>query len=163
MRIPPCLIVTVIMLFASVIAPADEIVPRPTRAKVLLTGNWPDPTVLRDGDDYYMTHSNWTFQPGMLIWHSKDLRTWRPITRATLNHPHSIWAPDLVKHGDTYHLYLPSRGNWVATAKDIRGPWSEPVKLDIAGIDPGHVADDEGNRYLSCELGPRGRPYRGMD
>ena len=75
---------------------ADQ--PRPTQAKPLLIGNWADPTVLKDGDDYYMTHSSFDYQPGLLVWHSKDLHTWRPISHAVVNQEGSIWAPDLVKH-----------------------------------------------------------------
>jgi xylan 1,4-beta-xylosidase len=52
------------------------VTPRPTEARPVLVGNWADPTVLRDGDDYYMTHSSFEFQPGLLIWHSKNLRSW---------------------------------------------------------------------------------------
>ena len=86
-----------------VVVPAAE-ASRPTVARPLLVGNWADPTVLKDGDDYYMTHSSFEFQAGLLIWHSKDLRTWRPITHAVVNQEGSIWAPDLIKHGGRYHL-----------------------------------------------------------
>ena len=61
------------------------VTPRPTEARPLLVGNWADPTVLKDGDDYYMTHSSFEFQPGLLIWHSKNLKSWRPITHAVAN------------------------------------------------------------------------------
>ena len=38
-------------------------------------------------------------------------------------------------------------------AKNIRGPWSRPVDLKVGGIDPGHVVDKEGNRYLYLDKG----------
>lgn len=38
-------------------------------------------------------------------------------------------------------------------AKDIRGPWSLPVDLKVGGIDPGHVVNREGNRYLYVDKG----------
>ena len=41
--------------------------------KVILAGDYPDPTILRDGKDYYMTHSPFYYAPGFLIWHP---RTW---------------------------------------------------------------------------------------
>ena len=129
-----------------------------------MVGNWADPTVLKDGDDYYMTHSSFEFQPGLLIWHSKDLRTWRPITHAVVNQEGSIWAPDLIKHGGRFYLYYPAAGtNWVVTADAISGPWSKPVSIGVGHIDPGHIVDDDGRRYVhlsgghAVEMSPDGR------
>ncbi|MCP4045019.1 MAG: family 43 glycosylhydrolase, partial [Gammaproteobacteria bacterium] len=123
--------------------------PRPTEARPLLLGNWADPTVLKEGDDYYMTHSSFNFQPGLLIWHSKDLRTWTPVSHAVTNQPGSIWAPELIKHEGQYIVYYPANGeNWAVTAEHIEGPWSPPVSIDLKGIDPGHIADADGKRYM---------------
>ena len=135
---------------------ADEptVTPRPTEARPLLVGNWADPTVLKDGDDYYMTHSSFEFQPGLLIWHSKDLKSWRPVTHAVVNQEGSIWAPDLIKHNGRYYIYYPAAGtNWVVTADQITGPWSKPVSIGVGKIDPGHIADDEGRRYVHLSGG----------
>lgn len=127
---------------------------RPTPARPLLIGNWADPTVLKDGDDYYMTHSSFQFQPGLLIWHSKDLRTWRPVAHAVVNQQGSIWAPDLIKHGGRYYVYYPAAGtNWVVTAEAISGPWSKPVSIGVGHIDPGHVVGDDGRRYVHLSGG----------
>ena len=87
---------------------APSITPHPTEAKLLLLGNWADPSILKDGDDYYLTHSSFEFQPGLLVWHSKDLRSWRPISRAVTNQPGSIWAPDLIKHDGEFYIM----GRW---------------------------------------------------
>ena len=122
---------------------------RATEARPLLLGDWPDPTILKDGDDYYMTHSSFGFSPGLLIWHSKDLKAWSPIGSALADPPGSVWAPELVKVDGEYRIYFPAaRDNWVVTAKDIRGPWSAPVSLEVGGIDPGYVEDSDGQRYL---------------
>lgn len=121
---------------------------------VLLKGDYADPTVLKDGDDYYMTHSPFHYQPGFLIWHSRDLINWRPICRAGSSWEGSAWAPDLQKVGDTYYIYFPANGsNWVMTAKDIRGPWTEPIDLKIRGIDPGLLVTPDGKRYLFTTVG----------
>jgi xylan 1,4-beta-xylosidase len=45
----------------------------------ILAGDHPDPSILKDGDDYYMTHSSFDAYPGLLIWHSKDLVNWAPV------------------------------------------------------------------------------------
>ena len=122
--------------------------------RVILPGDYPDPTILRDGEDYYMTHSPFRYAPGFLIWHSRDLVNWEPITRAIPEYTGSAMAPDLVKHNGRYYIYFPSDGtNWVSWADDIRGPWSTPVDLKVKGIDPGHIADRDGNRYLYVNEG----------
>ena len=116
---------------------------------VLLAGDYPDPTVIKDGDDYYMTHSPLYCQPGFLIWHSRDLFNWEPICRVVDEWRGSAWAPELQKVDDTYYIYFPSDDtNWVTTAKNIRGPWTKPIDLKIGGIDPGLVISPEGKRYL---------------
>ena len=48
----------------------------------ILAGDYPDPSIVRDGQDYYMTHSACYYQPGFLIWHSRDLFHWEPVCRA---------------------------------------------------------------------------------
>ena len=122
--------------------------------RVILPGDYPDPTILRDGEDYYMTHSPFRYAPGFLIWHSRDLVNWEPIARAIPEYTGSAMAPDLVKHNGRYYIYFPSDGtNWVSWADDIRGPWSTPVDLKVKGIDPGHIADRDGNRYLYVNEG----------
>lgn len=121
---------------------------------LLLPGDYPDPSVLKDGEDYYMTHSPFLYQPGFLIWHSRDLLHWEPICRAGNSWMGSAWAPDLQKVGDTYYIYFPANEtNWVITARDIRGPWSEPVDLKISGIDPGLIVTPEGKRFLFTNVG----------
>ncbi len=121
----------------------------PAGPVMVLNGDFPDPTIVRDGDDFYMTHSSFDYVPGLLIWHSKDLQHWTRIARALRHAVGEIWAPDFVKYKDLFYIYFPARGtNWVITAKTPYGPWSEPVDLKIGGIDPGHIATPEGNRYL---------------
>lgn len=98
---------------------------------LILPGDYADPTVLKDGDKYYMTHSPFYYQPGFLIWQSDDLINWTPLCRAGSGWDGSAWAPDLQKVGDTYYIYFPAKNsNFVITAKDIRGPWSTPIDLN---------------------------------
>lgn len=125
-----------------------------TYPKAIFPGDYPDPTILRDGKDYYMTHSPFYYAPGFLIWHSQDLANWKPVCRAAPEYEGSAMAPDLVKCNGKYYIYYPSDGvNWVVWADDIRGPWSKPVRLDIKGIDPGHVVGEDGHRYLFTNNG----------
>ncbi|MDH6342074.1 beta-xylosidase [Parabacteroides sp. PFB2-12] len=122
--------------------------------KAIFPGDYPDPTIVRDGKDYYMTHSPFYYMPGFLIWHSQDLMNWEPVTRIIPEYRGSAMAPDLVKYKDRFYLYYPAAGtNWVVWADDIRGPWSKPIDLKVGNIDPGHIADAEGNRYLHLSDG----------
>lgn len=117
--------------------------------KVIISGDYADPSIMRDGKDYYMTHSPFYYAPGFLIWHSQDLVNWEPVCRALTNWKGSAMAPDLLKYQGKYYIYYPSAGtNWVIWAEDIRGPWSEPIDLKVRGIDPGHLVSEDGKRYL---------------
>ena len=121
----------------------------------IFPGDYPDPTIMREGNDFYMTHSSFTYYPGLLIWHSTDLINWEPVARAVQGQDYSIFAPDICKVGDKYYIYYPTSGgeNFVVTADKIEGPWSEPIKIDVNGIDPGHVVDNDGTRYLYTNNG----------
>ena len=126
------------------------------RPSVILRGDYPDPTILRDGDDYYLTHSPFFYTPGFLIWHSKDLVRWKPVCRAMTKVVGSAMAPDLVKHGGKYYIYFPAAGkNWVIWADKISGPWSDPIRLEVNYIDPGHAVDEHGKRWLFLSEGYR--------
>jgi len=121
----------------------------------VMGGDYPDPSVLRVGKDYYLTHSSFEYYPGLLIWHSTDLIHWERIGFALHEYVGSVWAPDLVKYGDKYYIYFPAgKKNWVVTASSPEGPWSAPTDLKLQGfIDPGHVVDEEGNRFLYLSNG----------
>lgn len=120
----------------------------------IVPGDHADPTILKDGEDYYMTFSSFLAYPGVVIWHSKDLVNWTPIGPALTKPIGSIWAMDLVKHNGRYFIYIPAvtdAGNaiYVIHADSIRGPWSDPINLKVEGcIDPGHAVGEDGKRYL---------------
>lgn len=116
----------------------------------VFAGDYPDPSLLRDGKDYYIVHSSFEYYPGLLIWHSTDLINWTPVTNALHTYVGSVWAPDMVKHNGKYYIYFPAENkNYVVWAESINGPWSEPIDLKAdVGIDPGHVVDADGKRYL---------------
>lgn len=124
--------------------------------RAILRGDYPDPSIIRNGQDYYMTHSPFVYTPGFMIWHSRDLMNWEPVARAMTDVVGSAMAPDLVKYGGKYYIYFPAAGkNWVIWASNIRGPWSKPIPLEVSGIDPGHAVDEDGKRYLFLSAGQR--------
>ena len=136
-----------------------------------------DNTVVKVGSDYYMmAGGGW---PDQLIWHSRDLVNWAPIVRTLRKFDGGAWASDLTYYKGKFYIYTtqmdPSRGNvghhgsltvpmkaqgdkaWknvVMWADHIEGPWSDPIDLGVYGLfDPGHVVDQQGNRYLYFNKG----------
>lgn len=133
----------------------------------VLAGDRPDPTVLKDGDDYYAAFSSFLYYPGIPIWHSRDLVNWTPVTAALKTFIGTIWALDIAKYDGRYFIYIPvlapdgdSRPlrTYVIHAPTMRGPWSEPIDMHIDGmIDPGHAVGEDGQRYLFFNGGNRVR------
>ena len=126
----------------------------------ILAGDRPDPSVVRDGNDYYMVHSSFENYPGLLVWRSRDLVNWAPVGPALTTNVGIIWAPDIVKHNGRFYIYFPARrdgyrSNFVVWADRIEGPWSEPVDLKVPQIDPGHIVGEDGKRYLFLSAGMR--------
>ncbi len=129
----------------------------------VLSGDYPDPTIIRDGEWYYMTHSAFDYIPGLTIMRSHDMKTWRPVGSALNKYIGSIWAPDLCKHNGRYYIYFTKATNgrnfknFVVYADNIEGEWSEPIDLHVDGkIDPCHVVDQAtGERWLFLSGGYR--------
>lgn len=142
----------ILVLFT--LAVFNLLLPAQEYPKAILPGDYADPTILRDGNDYYMTHSPFVYMPGFLIWHSQDLMNWQPLTRIKTPITGSAYAPDLIKHNNKYYIYYPAKGtNWVIWADDILGPWSNPIDLKVGLIDPGHIVGEDGKRYLHLSKG----------
>lgn len=64
----------------------------------IIGGDHPDPTILKDGENYYMTFSSFNSYPGIVIWHSTDLVNWAPLGAALQKNIGTVWALDLCKH-----------------------------------------------------------------
>lgn len=129
----------------------------------IVPGDHADPSILKDGDDYYMTFSSFEAYPGVVIWHSRDLVNWQPIGPTLTKSIGSVWACELIKHNNRYYIYIPARfpdyrSTYVIYADDIRGPWSDPIDLKLPNhIDPGHAVGEDGKRYLFLSGGDRVR------
>lgn len=135
----------------------------------ILPGFYPDPTICRVGDDYYLATSTFCYFPGVPIFHSKDLVNWKQIGNI-LDRPSQIplkssniagmgiYAPTLRYHDGTFYMITTNvgseLGNFIVTAKDPAGPWSEPYPLESEGIDPSLFFDDDGKCYY-CGTKPR--------
>ena len=83
------------------------------------------------------------------IFQSGDLVNWKLICHPLHGFMGAAWAPDILKYEGKYYIYFCSGGtNWVIWSEHIDSGWSEAIDLKVGHIDPGHVVDGEGNRYL---------------
>jgi alpha-N-arabinofuranosidase len=130
----------------------------------ILQGCYPDPSITKKGDDYYLVNSSFSMFPGVPIFTSKDLVNWKQVGHV-LDRPsqlkveksgvsHGIYAPDIKynKHNDTFYMittqFAGGIGNMVVKTKDPAKGWSEVQKLNFDGIDPSIFFDDDGKAYI---------------
>lgn len=139
-------------------------------ANPILPGFHADPSICRVGDDYYLVTSTFEYFPGVPVYHSRDLVNWRQLghvlTRKSqlnldkLRASRGIFAPTLRYHDGTFYMIttvVGGGGNFYVTATNAAGPWSEPVWLDRAGIDPSLFFDADGKVYYTRQVdGERG-------
>ncbi|BEP14977.1 glycoside hydrolase family 43 protein [Acidothermaceae bacterium B102] len=146
-------------------------------ANPVLPGSHPDPSICRVGDDYYLATSTFALFPGIALHHSRDLVHWRPIG-AALDRPsqldltgltmlYGIYAPTLRHHDGVFYLVCTvvgegAGGNFLVTATDPAGSWSEPTWVeDAPGFDPSLLFDDGKVWYCGTwQHDPVGEPGR---
>jgi len=144
-------------------------------ANPVLPGSHPDPSVCRVGPDYYLVTSTFEYFPGLPVFHSRDLVHWRQLGHV-LDRPSQLqlqgvrasgglYAPTIRHHDGVFYVVCTlvdgprESGNFVVTATDPAGPWSEPVWLpEAAGFDPSLFFDDDGSAWW---LATRGIPGEG--
>ena len=138
----------------------------------ILAGFYPDPSIVRVDEDYYLVNSSFSYSPGVPIFHSKDLVNWKSLG-SILNSPkqlplekqsssRGIYAPTIRYHKGTFYLITTQvdvSGNFIVTATDPTGPWSDPILLpEIGGIDPDLFFDDDDKVYIAHNEAPIGEP-----
>lgn len=128
----------------------------------IIPGFYPDPTICRVNDDFYLACSSFELCPGIPIFHSKDLAHWEQIGYAMTkeNGLHvernsmvgAVMAPTLRYHNGTFYILnanFSAKGNYIVTATDPAGPWSQPHWLDdVPGIDASFFFDHDGQCYI---------------
>jgi alpha-N-arabinofuranosidase len=135
---------------------------RKTFRNPILPGCYPDPSICRVDEDYYLVTSTFEYFPGLPIFHSRDLIHWRQIGHV-LDRPSQLdldeirpsgglYAPTIRHHNGTFYVIntlvdgKTRAGNFVVTATQPQGPWSEPYWLEDAdGFDPSLFFDTNGN------------------
>ncbi|HQF39804.1 MAG TPA: glycoside hydrolase family 43 protein [Opitutaceae bacterium] len=127
----------------------------------ILTGFYPDPAICRVGEDYYLINSTFSYFPGIPVFHSRDLVNWTQIGNV-IDRPsqmdfsgkritRSLFAPTIKHHNGVFYVvctHVDGRGNFLVTATDPAGPWSDPQWLDFDGIDPSLFFDDDGRAWM---------------
>jgi xylan 1,4-beta-xylosidase len=138
----------------------------------VISGYAPDPSITRVGDDYYLVTSSFVHYPGLPIYHSRDLVTWTQIGNA-IDRPGQVdfsgmkvsaglMAPSISYHDGLFYIVCTNRKNFVITATDPAGPWSDPVTFEFDGIDPSLFWDEDGKAYIVNNGAPRdGARYPG--
>ncbi|HYD51481.1 MAG TPA: glycoside hydrolase family 43 protein [Gemmatimonadaceae bacterium] len=142
----------------------------------ILAGFYPDPSITRVGSDYYLVTSTFSYFPGLPIFHSRDLVSWTQIGNAidrpgqvsfdSLGMSRGLFAPAIEYSKGTFYIAntcVDCGGNFIITATDPRGPWSDPVFLPtMEGIDPSLFFDDDGKVYVVNNRAPiGGSTYQG--
>lgn len=138
----------------------------------ILRGFHPDPCICKANGMYYLITSTFEWLPGVSLYESKDLVNWR--SRGGILHslnlegiPDSagIWAPALSYDNGRFYLiytickqidgYFKDVENYVATAENIEGPWSEPVFVNASGFDPSMYHENGRHYVVNPQWDPR--------
>jgi len=141
----------------------------------ILPGFHPDPSVCRVGDDFYLVNSTFAYFPGIPVYHSRDLAVWTQIGNV-LDRPgqlpldgaevsRGIFAATIRYHDGVFYVITTNvdhGGNFLVTATDPTGPWSDPIWLPQAeGIDPSLFFDEGRVWYCGTRPHPGGPSYFG--
>jgi alpha-N-arabinofuranosidase len=143
-----------------------------TLVNPILAGFYPDPSIVRVQSDYYLVNSTFSYFPGLPIFHSKDLKNWkqignvisRPSQMNFMGHrmTRGLFAPAIDYHNGLFYVtctLIDRGGNFVVTAKDPAGPWSNPTWIpEVKGIDPSLFFDDDKAYILYNSDAPENKP-----
>lgn len=123
----------------------------------VIPGFYSDPSICRVGEDYYLITSTFEYFPGVPVFHSKDLVNWEQIGYC-IHRPEqlpsgiNIFAATIRYHKGTFYMITTNlagkTGNFYVTATNPAGPWSDPIWVNIGGIDPDLFFDDDGKSYV---------------
>lgn len=129
----------------------------------VLAGFYPDPSMVRVDDDFYLVTSTFGYFPGVPIFRSRDLVSWHQIGNV-IHRPDQIdygrdkeitgglFAAAITHHEGTFYVantcFYCDRGNYIVTARNPAGPWSDPIWLGFTGIDPSLFFDDDGTAWV---------------
>lgn len=142
----------------------------------ILAGFYPDPAICKVGPDYYIVNSTFSYFPGIPVLHSQDLKNWRQIGNV-ISRPsqmdfmgetvsRGLFAPSISYHEGLFYVTctdIDNGGNFVVTAKNPAGPWSDPVWIkEVHGIDPSLYFEGDKAYIIYNSNPPENKPlYQG--
>ena len=153
----------------------------------VIRGGYPDPSICKVGDTFYIVNSSFEYFPGLPIHKSKDLINWELIgyglhrksqVDSTVNlidvqsnggiHAPTIRHKDGVYYIITTNVYYnedekrADMVNFIITAENPAGPWSDPIHiLGAPGIDPDLFFDDDGKVWYVGNQMPENPNFNG--
>lgn len=161
------ILLVIILTSSSCNTPSVEFTPHEFKDEVtyhnpVIKGFYPDPSICKTGNDFYLVTSSFEYFPGVPIFHSTDLVNWIQIGNV-LDRPsqlplentgisEGIFAPVIRCHEGTFYMIttLMSDGqNFIVNAEDPAGPWSEPILISQKNIDPSLFFDEDGKVYYT--------------
>ncbi|MFL6285198.1 MAG: family 43 glycosylhydrolase [Pyrinomonadaceae bacterium] len=132
-----------------------------TYANPVEPGDFPDPSLIRVGRDYWASATTSEWGPEFPILHSRDLVNWEVVGAVFQRRPEwavgSFWAPELSQDRGRFFVYYVARKKGgslcaaVATSARPQGPYTDHGPLvcqEVGSIDPFPVTDEQGRRYL---------------
>ncbi|MGI8965993.1 MAG: family 43 glycosylhydrolase [Limisphaerales bacterium] len=134
-----------------------------TYANPVLSGDFPDPSIVRVGEDFWATATSTEWAPLFPILHSRDLVNWELAGHIFEKKPawssQNYWAPEISYHEGKFYVYYVGRQNETngslhiacATAKNAKGPWTDHGSIigqEEGSIDPVTALDEKSERYL---------------
>lgn len=136
----------------------------------IIPGFYPDPSICKYEDTYYMVHSTFQYFPGVTLFQSKDLVNWEQIGHVLTRESQlplgeagrsgGIFAPTIRCHEGRFYMVTTNvsfGGNFYVWTDDIHGEWSEPIWVDQGGIDPSLYFEDRTCYFMSNGQDDEGR------
>jgi len=139
-----------------------DVLKKTTFSNPVLKGFYPDPSICKVGNEFYMINSTFAYFPGIPVFHSSDLVNWKQIGNA-LNRPEQlnldglgvsrgIFAPTISYHKGTFYIVstlIDGKGNFIIHSKNPSKSWSNPTWLpEVSGIDPSLFFDEDDKNYI---------------
>jgi beta-xylosidase len=164
MRRADAILCAALLLLVSACASVTMAQPRSSRntySNPVAAGDFPDPSVIRVGSDYWAAATSSEWAPEFPILHSRDLINWEVVGAVFERRPEwsigSYWAPEISEYRGRYFIYYAARKKSgslcvaVATARSPKGPYTDHGPLvcqEVGSIDGFPVTDERGQRYL---------------
>lgn len=123
----------------------------------IISGFYPDPSICKKDGIYYLVNSSFEYFPGVPIFKSTDLVNWRQVGNCLTRKSQldlkgvrcsgGIFAPTIRYYNGLFYMIttcVSDKGlkNFYVYTDDPENEWSEPVYIEIEGIDPSLFWED---------------------